>query len=111
MICAKFTHFLSSFRTCSVDESELLRQVGESNDLLRLSLSASGNLKLTLETASGASTKEIVASEGGLNDGEWHTILVTVKPSANTVTLSLSPDGTKVCVICQKTQKNIYFEV
>ena len=96
--------FFFSFRTCSVDESELLRQVGESNDLLRLSLSASGNLKLTLETATGAWSKEIVASEGGLNDGEWHTILVTVKPSANTVTLRLSPDGTKVInsVICCK---------
>lgn len=76
-----------SFRTC-LSSGELLRQIGNSNDLLTLSLTQTGGVLLTLE--SGEDRRSLEAGSN-LADGTWHTVRLGV--SLNLTTVCLSVDG------------------
>ena len=76
-----------SFRTC-LSSGELLRQIGETNDLLILSLTETGGIRLTIERGDNRSSIE---SGSNLADGSWHTVRLGV--SQNRTSLCLSVDA------------------
>ena len=76
-----------SFRTC-LPSGQLFRQIGQSNDLLSLSFSEAGGLRLSLE--SGEERRTLVAG-ANLADGAWHTVRLGV--SANQTAICLGVDG------------------
>ena len=76
-----------SFRTCS-PQGVLFRQLGESTDLVKLSLSQAGGLILTIESGE---ERRLLEAGSNLADGAWHTVRLGVSP--NLTTLCLSVDG------------------
>ena len=77
-----------SFRTCA--PGELLRQIGDSSDELRLSLNAQGHLVLRL-TSDNQGSEAIV--KAGLLDSRWHTVILTVDSESSDLTVNVSNGG------------------
>ena len=81
-------HFGLSFRTCT--PGNLLKQIGDNSDELKLDLSEEdgGKLHFSLTAASGDYT--VSKSIGsGLLDAKWHTVLLQVSPSNDQITISI----------------------
>ena len=77
-----------SFRSCA--PGELLRQIGDSSDELRLSLNAQGHLVLRL-TSDNQRSEAIV--EAGLLDSRWHTVILEVDSESSDLTVNVSNGG------------------
>ena len=79
-----------SFRTC-LSAGELLRQIGLSQDTLILSLTETGALLLSLESAGGGRHSLQVGS--GLANGAWHTVRLATAADRSAICLSVDATG------------------
>ena len=80
-----------SFRSCA--PGELLRQIGDTKDELKLSLNAQGYLVLRL----ASSDQDLPAAEAvvkeNLLDSRWHTIILSVDSESSDLTVNVSNGG------------------
>ena len=77
-----------SFRSCA--PGELLRQIGDNQDELRLSLNAQGYLVLRL--TSDNQHQEAIVQEN-LLDSRWHTVILSVDSESSDLSVNVSNGG------------------
>ena len=80
-------HFGLSFRTCT--PGELLKQVGDNLDVLKVELTNEGKLQFSLNAQNGdfAITKSLGSN---LLDANWHTVLFQFSPQNDVITINIS---------------------
>jgi len=83
-----------SFRTCL--PGELLKQKGDGPDEIKLLLDEQGRLVLQIYSASELVEQAIVQTETKtkiqLNDGRWHTVILSVDEKTRFLTVNVSHD-------------------
>ena len=84
-----------SFRTC-LPSGELLRQIGESNNLFTVNFSEAGGVRVILED--GEDQRRVLEAGSNLADGAWHTVRIGVSPGRTS--LCLSVDGVGLDIEC-----------
>ena len=80
-----------SFRSCA--PGELLRQMGDNQDELRLSLNAQGYLVLRLTSDNQQRPASEAIVQENLLDSRWHTVILSVDSESSDLSVNVSNGG------------------